>query len=597
MRTVSAAFSVLGLVLMVSATAMGQTPGSSQSASLPRVISITGVVQPVDGQPLREVETVTLAIYADPIGGTPLWQETQNVVLDARGRYALLLGATSAEGIPAAVVASGAQWLGTTVHRQREVEGARVQLTSVPYALRAADADTLGGRPASAYLLAPDAGDAAKATNTGATTKKSNASGASAGASTTNAVLPGTDSFLAKYVNGGADIGSSGVFEDAGGSVGIGTTTPLDHLHVRYDNNTGDFTGYAVQNTNPGALAYSGMLFYDHTGALTQFQGYNNSTHEYRINNIARVSPGGAFNGSINFMQGGVSKFLVAPNGNIGIGTLSPQGSLELSRSGSNAVLLETVYTNGNANANAFSIARLANGSPAAPSAVQAGNIIGAWVGAGYGATQFGNPTAGMAAIAQENWTDTAQGSSTGFFSTAIGSNQAQLHMAVLASGNVGIGDLSSPGSTPAADRLQVFGDIRVGDSDTNGCLKNFAGTGLVGTCASDRRFKKDITPFDPVLDQLTALQPVHYFWRTAEFPERHFGDARNYGLIAQDVEKVLPELVVTNDDGYKAIDYSKLPLLTIQAVKDLKSENDTLKERVAELERIVSELLATSRR
>ncbi len=114
-------------------------------------------------------------------------------------------------------------------------------------------------------------------------------------------MLPGTPNFLAKYVNG-ADVGNSGVFEAADGAVGMGTTTPLDRLHVRYDNNTGDFTGLAVQNTNGGAFAYSGMLFYDHTNALTQFQGYNNATHEYRINNIARVSPGGAFNGSINFM-------------------------------------------------------------------------------------------------------------------------------------------------------------------------------------------------------------------------------------------------------------------------------------------------------
>ena len=78
----------------------------------------------------------------------------------------------------------------------------------------------------------------------------------------------------------------------------------------------------------------------------------------------------------------------------------------------------------------------------------------------------------------------------------------------------------------------------------------------------------------------------------------------RAYGLIAQDVEQVLPELVVTNEDGFKAVDYSKLPLLTIQAVKDLKSEvkelsteNDTLKQRLAELERLVAELLAAPRR
>ena len=74
--------------------------------------------------------------------------------------------------------------------------------------------------------------------------------------------------------------------------------------------------------------------------------------------------------------------------------------------------------------------------------------------------------------------------------------------------------------------------------------------------------------------------------------------------MIAQDVEQVLPELVVTNDDGFKAVDYSELPLLTIQAVRELKSkftelntENDTLKQRLAELERLVTELLATMHR
>ena len=135
-----------------------------------------------------------------------------------------------------------------------------------------------------------------------------------------------------------------------------------------------------------------------------------------------------------------------------------------------------------------------------------------------------------------------------------------------------------------------------MGTTGTNGCLRNFAGTGLIGTCSSDRRFKKDITPFSPVLNQLTALQPVHYFWRAADFPQQHFGDSRAYGLIAQDVEDVLPELVVTGEDGFKAVDYTKLPLLTIQAVKELKAENDALKagnealqQRVAENDAIES--------
>jgi hypothetical protein len=72
------------------------------------------------------------------------------------------------------------------------------------------------------------------------------------------------------------------------------------------------------------------MLFYDHTNALTQFQGYNNSTHEYRINNIAP-------NGSINFMLGGSSKFLVAPSGNIGLGVVP--GATEKLRVAGNVVV------------------------------------------------------------------------------------------------------------------------------------------------------------------------------------------------------------------------------------------------------------------
>jgi hypothetical protein len=136
-----------------------------------------------------------------------------------------------------------------------------------------------------------------------------------------------------------------------------------------------------------------------------------------------------------------------------------------------------------------------------------------------------------------------------------------------------------------------------VGTTGTNGCVKNFAGTQLTGTCVSDRRFKKNITPFGSTLNQLTALQPVHFYWRAAEFPDRHFGEAQTYGLIAQDVEQVFPELVVTGEDGFKAIDYSKLPLLTIQAVKELKTENDALKARLTEIERLIQEMRPASQR
>jgi hypothetical protein len=140
--------------------------------------------------------------------------------------------------------------------------------------------------------------------------------------------------------------------------------------------------------------------------------------------------------------------------------------------------------------------------------------------------------------------------------------------------GNVGIG------VTAPSQKLQVVGDIRIGTSGTNGCVMNFNSTGIAGTCSSDRRMKRDITPFPKLLDRVVKLQPVDFYWRSAEFPERHFGPAQSYGLIAQEVEQVLPELVVKDEQGYKMVDYSKLPLLLLQAVKDLKVENETLQQR-----------------
>jgi hypothetical protein len=107
------------------------------------------------------------------------------------------------------------------------------------------------------------------------------------------------------------DLADSAMYQ-YGTRIGLNTTLPYDFLHVVFNDSSGAFTGYAVQNVN--AAGFSGMLFYDQNGALAQFQGFGNTTHEYRINNIAS-------NGSINFLIGGSSKFLVTNSGNIGIGT------------------------------------------------------------------------------------------------------------------------------------------------------------------------------------------------------------------------------------------------------------------------------------
>ena len=115
-----------------------------------------GLLKDANGKPLSGTAGITFSLHKDQRGGAALWFETQNVQLDASGRYSVLLGATKTGGVPMELFTSGeAQWLGLQVEGGPEVP--RVLLVSVPYALKAADADTVGGKPSSAFVLASPA--------------------------------------------------------------------------------------------------------------------------------------------------------------------------------------------------------------------------------------------------------------------------------------------------------------------------------------------------------------------------------------------------------------------------------------------------------
>jgi len=147
-------------------------------------------------------------------------------------------------------------------------------------------------------------------------------------------------------------------------------------------------------------------------------------------------------------------------------------------------------------------------------------------------------------------------------------------------------------GVTNPARRLDVNGIIRVGSTTgTIGCIEDRDGTVIAGTCSSDLRFKQKITSFDRVLENFSKLRPVNYYWRAGEFGEQRFGTKQSYGLIAQEVEQLFPDLVTTDEKGFKAVNYSKLPLLTIQAVSELKAENDRLKAQLEEQRQELEEL------
>ena len=124
----------------------------TEPGNVPRVINFSGVVAPDPGGARSASALVTLSVYAEQTGGSPLWSEQHTVAVDSAGRYSVLLGSLTQAGIPAEVfVSSAARWVGVTVNGG--AEGARFMLISVPYALKAADADTVGGKAASDFVL------------------------------------------------------------------------------------------------------------------------------------------------------------------------------------------------------------------------------------------------------------------------------------------------------------------------------------------------------------------------------------------------------------------------------------------------------------
>ncbi len=147
----------LTLVITVSSTlafAQSAEPPSAPSVApgVPRLVKFRGQLADASGNLLTNTVGVMFAIYSEQTGGVPLWQETQNVQF-SQGRYTVFLGNNTSGGIPAELFASGeSQWLGVKALLPGEEEQPRVLLASVPYALKAVDADTLGGVPASSYL-------------------------------------------------------------------------------------------------------------------------------------------------------------------------------------------------------------------------------------------------------------------------------------------------------------------------------------------------------------------------------------------------------------------------------------------------------------
>lgn len=134
---------ILLLSMPVSVCAQGGESGDTGEANdLLRLIQFSGQL------PATGLQSVTFALYKTQDDASPEWLETQNVALDADGRFTVSLGSTTPDGLPQYLFTdNSARWLGVRLNQEGAEEQPRVLLMSVPYAMKAGDAETLGGLP------------------------------------------------------------------------------------------------------------------------------------------------------------------------------------------------------------------------------------------------------------------------------------------------------------------------------------------------------------------------------------------------------------------------------------------------------------------
>lgn len=260
-----------------------------------------------------------------------------------------------------------------------------------------------------------------------------------------------------------------------------------------------------------------------------------------------------------------ISSLFYSQAGRIGINTPDPKATLDI-----------TAKTNGSLHAEGLMIPRLTGDQIQTMTAsIQSGSeslMI-------YATATPASPTSKVAKITQPGyyfWNGTSWESmgvnsniytSDGAITTALASRNVDLNgknLIFSGIGSVGIGTAPS-----ATAKLDVAGTVKASAIDYN----------------SDERLKQNITEIKSSQEIISKLKPVSYFWN--ETGKKKGGNAQlQYGLVAQEVEKVLPNIVSTDNDGYKSVNYNELIPLLLQTVQEQGQKIEELQKALQHLKK-----------
>ncbi len=355
---------------------------------------------------------------------------------------------------------------------------------------------------------------------------------------------------------------------DSNGYVGIGTTTPSGFLDVSppyLPAGTGAGITLKSQDSgnNAGDILIQGGNAANQGGHVTLQTGDGSGGQGAGTLKLA-TGIGGVNDASIEFWTAGLFRMRVNRAGNVGIGTTDPVNKLEVvggaiaAGSQSTTVAGEVRFYDLGASGNNFVAFR-------APSSLATNLTWTLPASLGTAGQVLSTDAAGSL-----SWVNGGGGSAAG----STGHVQFNNGGAFAASANLFWNNGSSRlgiGTATPSESLETTGNMKA---------VNYYST-------SDRRLKTEIRPIEG-LDIIRRLNGVRYKWMSTKEDD--------FGLIAQDVEAVLPEAVATNADGLKSVKYPNLVSPIIQAVKevdnmcratdeDLQATKSKLDRRIANLE------------
>jgi hypothetical protein len=182
-------------------------------------------------------------------------------------------------------------------------------------------------------------------------------------------------------------------------------------------------------------------------------------------------------------------------------------------------------------------------------------------------ATKIATNAVGTAEIADGSISDADVSNTAAIAGTKI--NPAFGAQNISTTGTLNTGAATVSGLT--VTNLAGSADTYTGDGGINSLI--ITAGGVFQT--SDRRYKENIVPLNSALEQISRVEGVKYNYKADDASQIHFG------VIAQDIEKIFPNLVKTNDKGYKSVNYIELVPMLLEAIKEQQSTIDRLHKQL----------------